>query len=206
MIIDSFQHDPIGSISFLNAGKRPKEFFVDQVPVYLLRCHSLPDSLDAVVATADLQGREMSANRKSSIDGLKLLGEVMPELLETYFESLKVCRTRVGAVLAEDFYSYPDLRGRVGTGDVTPVWQAFSNAFRWVVGVGGNHDTFGERGAFNNSNSYFLDGDRVELDTLRVAGLSGIIGNPKRNFRRTHESFLETLGGARFANRPNRYA
>ncbi len=36
---------------------------------------------------------------------------------------------------------------------------------------------------------HFLDGDLSEADGLMIAGLSGIIGNPERPFRRTELEF-----------------
>jgi len=101
---------------------------------------------------------------------------------------------QVGAILAGDFYTYPDLKGRGGSGDVTEVWQAFADEYRWVVGVAGNHDTFGERGRpFSRTNATFLDGQREEVDELRFAGLSGVIGNTRKNYRRSHEDYLFEL-------------
>ena len=196
MKIIEFNSEPIGKIAFLNAGRRPNQFYQDEVCVYHGRVEQLPDSLDAVVVTADLQGRELPGPRKPTPpDGLRLLGEVMPELLGEYLDAVEVnSNANVAAILAGDFYTYPDLRGRGGTGDVTAVWQSFADNYQWVVGVGGNHDTFGEHTqSFTRENAIFLDGARQEVDGIKFAGISGVIGNPKKNFRRTHEEFLFTL-------------
>lgn len=196
MKIVEFNNEPIGEIAFLNAGRRPNQFYQDRVCVYHGRAEDLPGSLEAVIVTADLQGRELpGVQRCSPPDGLRLLGEVMPELLGEHLDVVGISsNANVAAILAGDFYTYPDLRGRGGTGDVTAVWQAFADAYQWVVGVGGNHDSFGERARpFSRTNAFFLDGDRVEIDGLKFAGISGVIGNPKKNFRRTHDDFLFTL-------------
>ena len=195
MKIVEFNTKPIGEIAFLNAGRRPNQFYQDRVCLYHGTVERLPDSLEAVVVTADLQGRELPGRRNSPPDGLRLLGEVMPDILADYLETVGVSSNKnVAAILAGDFYTYPDLRGRGGTGDVTAVWQAFADAYQWVVGVGGNHDSFGDRDRpFSRTNAFFLDGDRRVIDGLRFAGISGVIGNPKKNFRRTHEDFLFTL-------------
>ena len=50
----------------------------------------------------------------------------------------------IGVLLAGDFYTVPALDRRGGSGDVTAVWKAFGDESSWVVGVPGNHDTFGE--------------------------------------------------------------
>ena len=49
----------------------------------------------------------------------------------------------IGVLLAGDLYTVPALDRRGGSGDVTAVWRAFGDEFSWVVGVAGNHDTFG---------------------------------------------------------------
>jgi len=80
MKIVEFNNEPIGEIAFLNAGRRPNQFYQDQVCVYHGRAEGLPDSLEAVVVTADLQGRELPGSQGySPRDGLRLLGEVMPQ-------------------------------------------------------------------------------------------------------------------------------
>ncbi len=43
------------------------------------------------------------------------------------------------------------------------------------------------------SHVHFLDGERLDIDGIKVAGISGVIGNPAKNFRRTTQDFLETV-------------
>ncbi|MEZ6040302.1 MAG: hypothetical protein R3C20_07335 [Planctomycetaceae bacterium] len=79
----------------------------------------------------------------------------------------------MGVILAGDFYTVPNLDKRGGSGDVTSVWQAFARQFKWVVGVAGNHDIFGNSEAPAqriSANSHYLDGQRVMLSGL-VPGL-----------------------------------
>ena len=199
MKITRFEFDPITSIPFLNAGKRPGDYFIDHLPVHLAVCDAIPNALDAIVATADLQGRECFASaaamqrKRPAMEGLRLLGEIVPQLICEILTDLGLRIEKSGAVLAGDFYTYPDLHGRGGTGDVTEVWNEFSKTFRWVIGVAGNHDTFGDRKSYSASNAYFLDGHRKLLDDIPFAGISGIVGNPKRNFRKTHEEYVEMI-------------
>ena len=87
---------------------------------------------------------------------------------------------------------------RGGTGDVRHCWRAFREAgFRWICGVAGNHDSFGDGHEFQEFLSQrdicFLDGRVVELDGLKIAGISGVMGNPRRLFRRKSEVFLRTI-------------
>ena len=195
MKIERFNSTPIARIPFLNAGRRPNQFYKDSVSVFHARSQ-LPSNLDAIIVTADLQGRETFPNHKfGPAQGLRLLGEVLPDHLFPILHNLDVhANQRIGAILAGDFYTYPDLRGRGGTGDVTSVWQSIANEYRWVVGVAGNHDTFGKRGqTFSQSNAHFLDGHRVDVDGLRIAGLSGVIGSPRKNFRRNHADYINEL-------------
>ena len=74
------------------------------------------------------------------------------------------------------------------------VWQAFARRFRWVAGVAGNHDHFGDPRAqarFGREDRiHLLDEDAAQLDGLVVAGVGGIIGDPKRPFRRWADDFL----------------
>lgn len=100
-------------------------------------------------------------------------------------------------LLAGDFYTVPALDRRGGTGDVKDVWWAFADAFDWVVGVAGNHDTFGEdpndAPQFYSKKLNYLDESRVVMGDLRIAGLGGIIGNPRKPRRRTDEAYVRAL-------------
>ncbi|QGJ70356.1 putative phosphoesterase [Planctomycetales bacterium 10988] len=193
MNVLAFESEPLFQIQFLNAGRRSGEFTTDLLPIHQAKVDSLPDDLDAVILTADLQGRERF--QEAGGKPLRLLGEVLPDcLMKEVFPLLGLHDARrIGAVLAGDFYTVPGLDRRGGTGDVSAVWRAFGDPFAWVVGVAGNHDTFGEgqqtRPRFS-SPFHFLDGTSVALSGLRVAGVSGIVGNPSRIQRRTEEDFL----------------
>ena len=195
MRIVELHPEPIKVFDFLNAGRRPNQFYVDTLPVYLAEVDQLPDDLEAIVVTADLQGREVFPDRRKS-DQLRLLGEVLPEMLRSTLTGIGIADdANVAAILAGDFYTYPDLKGRGGTGDVTQVWHSFADEYYWVAGVAGNHDTFGQSKRMSGSRAHvhFLDGDRITISGFEIAGLSGVIGNPKKNFRRTEEQFLSTV-------------
>lgn len=194
MRITSIQPELIREIPFLNAGRGPGGFYRDLLPVHRGFVDALPEGVSAIIATADLQGREPF--KSSGGKPIRLLGEVLPTILaREIIPSLGVGNGRTGVLLAGDFYTVPALDKRGGSGDVTSVWQAFSNEFDWVVGVAGNHDLFGDaaiRPRFPKP-THFLDNDNVTVEGLAIAGLSGIPGNPRRLWRRTEDDFVEAL-------------
>lgn len=159
----------------------------------------LPTGLDAILAAADLQGREFPTNQ--SANG-RLLGEHLAEhcalLAETgVFPALD----KVGVILAGDLYARELLDKRGGSGDVRQVWAAFAQRFRWVAGVAGNHDVFGKspsvpdfKAFLRQPKTYFLDGNTVELDSLKIGGLSGVVGDSARKlFRREEKVFADEI-------------
>lgn len=195
MKIISIAEQPGWRLPFLNAGKGPGGFYRDILPVQTGLVDQLPDGLDAIVATADLQGRETFDS--ASGGPLRLLGEVLPQILATeILPELGIDSQRTGVILAGDLYTVPALDKRGGSGDVTTVWQAFGRDFQWVTGVAGNHDTFGESERPTSRmgrNLHYLDGEEVRLSGLRIAGIGGIVGNPRRPQRKTDEQFIACL-------------
>lgn len=196
MKILEMAESPLVELRYLNAGRGAGQFTEDPLPVHVARVDRLPRGVSAVVAAADLQGRERF--RDSPGGPLRLLGEALPErLLHEVLPLAGVGKGEpVGAILAGDLYTVPALDARGGTGDVTPVWRAFSAAFEWVAGVAGNHDTFGDPPQKRPKlfgNSHLLDGDVVEVGGLKIAGLGGIIGRPSRPNRRTEEDYVAVL-------------
>lgn len=102
----------------------------------------LPDGLSAIIITSDLQGREHFKHQTGP--QLRLLGEWLPQVLaDSILPGISLPAGRIGVLLAGDFYTVSSLDKRGGSGDVDSVWQAFGEHFDWVVGVAGNHDTFG---------------------------------------------------------------
>lgn len=196
MQILSVEHEPVLTIPFLNAGRRAGGFFEDGLPVHVGEVARLPDDVDAVLITADLQGRERFEDSPGGPP--RLLGEALPSrLAESLLPELELPPAdRIGVILAGDFYTVPNLDRRGGTGDVTGVWRAFADHFAWVVGVAGNHDTFGpeadDRPRFGGS-MFYLDGDRAVVGGVRFAGIGGIIGNPSRPHRRSDVEYERVL-------------
>ncbi len=157
---------------------------------------TLPDEVSALLVLSDLQGVAPHALQDGAV---ALLGEVLADELAILGElgELPMPGT-IGVVLAGDLYSDANANVRGASGDVRAVWQAFAEHFRWVVGVAGNHDTFGgarEQARFQQRPGiHLLDGDVVDLEGLRVGGVGGIIGNADKPGRRDEAEHLRQLG------------
>jgi Icc-related predicted phosphoesterase len=191
--ISSLGH-PITSIAFLNASRRGTPE-TDSLPVLLAHVDALPGDLAAVLVAADLQGVVPDWHD----DGRpRLLGEELADVYLTLAdEGVVPPAAATGVMLAGDLYSAPDASERGASGDVRSVWEAFASAFRWVVGVAGNHDRFGstrDQARFvARRGVHLLDGDVVALDGLRVGGVGLIAGNPNKPGRRSEADQLGLL-------------
>lgn len=167
----------------------------ERLPLLFATVDEMPNGIDAIIATSDLQGRTANHENRPG----RLLGEAVAEhcALLGLIGSLPP-PDRTGIVLAGDFYSREHLDRRGGSGDVRDVWSAFARHFRWVAGVAGNHDGFSERGPsvpefrrfVEQPRTFFLDAVTVDLDGLRIAGISGVVGNSRKPFRRSEEQFV----------------
>jgi len=201
--ITDLHRDPVHRIRYTNAGKRGKTVS-ELLPVLVGEVEGLPEDVDALVVTSDLQGvtpswRDGGAN--------VLLGvALVDELLELAERGFLPYPERTGVVLAGDLYSAPagDVRG--ASGDVRDVWTAFAAAFRWVIGVQGNHDRFGterDRARLEATEGvYLLDAAVTSVDGLRAGGVGEIIGDPAKPGRRAEADFLAGLDSV-VAERPD---
>lgn len=148
----------------------------------------LPEGVSAIVATADLQGVVADPyTNESTLLGVAVVQALEALSLEGEVPDLSSC----GAILGGDLFSVPEANRRGGFGDVKPVWSAFSSAFRWVVGVAGNHDDV--RGVKNLVNAQVLDTEVLERDGLTIGGVGLIAGNPLKPGRRLEADQLEHL-------------
>ena len=116
MRIVEFQPDPIGEFRYLNAGRGPGQFYEDRLPVHVACVDALPEGVAALIATADLQGRERFEDAPAG--PLRLLGEVLPaRLVHEVLPTLSLgASDRIGVLLAGDFYTVPALDRRGGSG------------------------------------------------------------------------------------------
>jgi Icc protein len=161
------------------------------------RVEGLPVELDVIVAASDLQGLEKPGSEAQTTPE-RLLGEVLAEEILSLSASGAISRPdRMGILLGGDLSCRPGADRRGGYRDVLPVWRAFDR-FRWLAGLAGNHDTLGPSpAAFKKFKKgkpvHFLDGEIVICDKLKIAGLSGVIGNPRKPFRRGEPEFIAAL-------------
>jgi len=92
---------------------------------------------------------------------------------------------------------YTSLNKRGASGDVRKVWLAFQEHFKWVVGVAGNHDRFGNAAdltAFKAVPNIFLLHKEIKvIDKLKIGGISGIIGRANKTHRVDEKEYLGTL-------------
>lgn len=88
------------------------------------------------------------------------------------------------------FYTHPQLDKRFGVGDVSETWDAFADRFRWVTGVLGNVDRLPPGARKRHA---LLEGELRVFDGLRIAGVSGIIGDARLENRRPEPVVLREL-------------
>lgn len=165
------------------------------LPIHNVTVDELPREIERIICTSDLQGNTPSPSDDPPI----LIGTRLPALFEELVENdMLPPLGRMGAILAGDLFAYEHKRG--GYGNSRPVWEEWSGHFRWVVGVVGNHDLFGEgdpripdfqRAGFHNI--HVLDTDSVTIDGISFGGVSGCIGSSRRPFRYAEEEFVERV-------------
>jgi Icc-related predicted phosphoesterase len=185
--IRSLLAQPVHEIRYVNAARRGGTETV-RLPILRGVARGLPEELDALVATSDLQGIVPDPQTRAST----LLGVAVAEVLEELgFKSVVPRAMRTGVLLAGDLYSVPDANKRGGHGDVGEVWAAFAERFAWVAGVAGNHDDVssvprGER-------VHLLDMEDATVGAMRVAGVGLVAGDPARRGRRDEQEQLARI-------------
>ncbi|KFA88353.1 metallophosphoesterase family protein [Archangium violaceum] len=194
MRILSIETTPVHEWTYLSASPRGGSE-LQHLPLLSATVDTLPPELEALIVTSDLQGVATNAEFEGAA---ALLGEVLAEELVILADLGELPHpNHIGILLAGDLYSDASAAVRGASGDVRSVWSAFAERFRWVAGVAGNHDTFGtprERERLQQRPGlHLLDGEVRELDGLRVGGLSGIIGQAGKLWRREEEDYLEAL-------------
>jgi len=189
--IVAIDDEQIREVHYLNASSRGSTD-VERLPVSRgTLAAALPGELDALIVCSDLQGIVPGPGGRSELLGV----QVAAVLEELAFDEVIAPAARTGVILAGDLYSVPAANKRGGYGDVAEVWAAFVERFAWVAGVAGNHDdvsgvaTLGAR-------VHLLDGGLAEPDGLRIGGVGGIIGNPRKPGRRSEADQLRAIDGA----------
>ncbi|HID98770.1 MAG TPA: hypothetical protein EYP59_00560 [Thiotrichaceae bacterium] len=169
---------------------------IDEKPIPILSgiVDQLPDELEALLITADLQAYDFLYKPAYA---RRLLGFLVAEEMAAMAEcELIPDAQRIGVILAGDFYAVPELNKRGGLGNVELIWRYFAHYFRWVVGVAGNHDQFNGQCQFgtvfrHQPNIYPLHGEVINLDHLSIAGISGILGQPEKAWRHSLKEWTQ---------------
>jgi 3',5'-cyclic-AMP phosphodiesterase len=164
------------------------------VRVFRGTASGIPHGVAGIILASDLQAVALGPRDHVR----RLVGEVLCDHLELLaLQAAIPPLAELGVVLAGDLYSAPQADVRGASGDVRAVWRAFAARFRWVVGVAGNHDTFGtkleEEALRSEQRVHLLDGDDVVLDGLRIAGVGKIIGDARKPGRRGERDFLRAI-------------
>ena len=194
MRILDLEREPFYAISFQNAARRGG--VVSQMLPFLRgRVDALPDGLESLLVTSDLQG---VAACPGSAGEPVLLGQAVSAIYaDLAREKVVAPLDKTGVLLAGDLYSAPAGDKRGASGDVRDVWLTFAAGYRWVAGVAGNHDRFGSESELEDFERqpgvHLLDSDVVELDGLRIGGVGWIPGNPAKPGRRDEEEFYAAL-------------
>ncbi|MCB9635450.1 MAG: metallophosphoesterase [Sandaracinus sp.] len=179
-------------VRYVNAGRRGKRES-SVLPILLGDAEGLGEGVDAWIVTSDLQGVAPGWDGANVLLGVALVDA----LLELSEHGVLPYPERTGVVLAGDLYSAPAGNVRGASGDVREVWEAFAASYRWVVGVAGNHDRFGEgreRARFEATDGvHLLDGDTVDLDGVGFGGVGEIVGDPDKAGRKSEGEFFERL-------------
>ncbi len=181
--------EPFEYLNYRNAvGKGESENAL--LGFYRARASWLPETLEGLVVTADLQGIVPHPHTAEP----ELMGLAVAErLVELYFDGLIPQPSRMAAILAGDFFALPDQRG--GFGCVAEVWQAFADRFHQVIGVAGNHDDVSRLA--RSRNVQLLDSTSTQLGGLHIGGVGLIMGNPRKPGRRDdHEQYQHLVAMA----------
>jgi len=186
----TIEQAPYFELPFLNAAPGRQRVAVrERLPFLRAVVSGLPRGAPPIVATADLQGRSEFGDTDDSLLGCAV-ADALPEVQAA--AGLPAPQVSLG-LLAGDFYSIPNAMKRGGLGDVGEVWSRMHRQFSRVAGVLGNHDQFGESARSRHRPEGFLDGAILEMDGLRVGGVSGIVGDSGRPNRRSPDEFAESL-------------
>lgn len=186
-VIESFPYLEVGGKTDSHTGKN--EILHRSLPVQYGEAEIRGADIDFLIITSDLQGIAEENGKQF------LLGEKLPSFLKTLLEIEFPETQKVGVLLCGDLYTSLEKRGT--SGDVRTVWQEFNNHFSWVVGVAGNHDSFGnlqDQIDFDSlENTHLLHMNSVRIGGLKIGGISGIIGRSDKPNRTAERDYLSGL-------------
>ncbi|MCX7746920.1 MAG: metallophosphatase family protein [Clostridia bacterium] len=190
MRIERLNEEPVEYINYKTVADDGHRVIDVQLPIIIGKISGLPEYLDALIITSDLQGIFVENEREM------LLGEAIAEFLPLYTKiELGLSPKNIGVFLCGDLYATLEKKG--GLGDVRAVWNKFNNNFKWVGGVAGNHDSFGSEIEFDEFKKregiFYFDREIQVIENMKTAGISGIIGKQDRVNRIREEDYLKIL-------------
>ncbi|WP_318493290.1 metallophosphoesterase family protein [Photobacterium leiognathi] len=174
--IVKIEKKPFTTIQYQSSGREgPRHMFL---PFFYAEASGLPEGLNTIVATSDLQGR---------VDGQLLGYKLIEKLL-----MLQKCEGHIDLLLlAGDLYDDESLKKLGATGPVTNLLNAFALNFDCVIAAHGNHDEV--QADKLNSSLIVLDGEVGNLMGLKVGGVCGVIGKPTKNQRKSPDVFFKAF-------------
>jgi 3',5'-cyclic-AMP phosphodiesterase len=179
----------IREVHYLTASSRGGGADVEQLPIARgTLAAPLDAALDALIVCSDLQGVVPGPGGRSELLGVQVAG-VLEQLAR---DGAIPPAARTGVILAGDLYSVPAANRHGGYGDVAKVWGEFAGRFAWVAGVAGNHDDVSGVAKLG-PRAHLLDGEIAETGGLRIGGVGGIIGNPRKPGRRSEADQLRAI-------------
>ncbi len=185
---------PFHRTGYLNAARKGGVEHL-QLPWLRAQVQRLPGGVDALLVTSDLQGVVRDWRTLQT----ELLGiAVARDYQDLYRQGLVPQPDKVGVILAGDLYAAPNGDKRGASGNVSSVWLAFAERFKWVAGVQGNHDRFGsDRQKLNlqcRDNIFLFDYEVAEVGDICMGGVSGVMGDPLKEAYKWEADFLTELG------------
>lgn len=161
-----------------------------ELPFFHAKAEGLPRDIGCLVLMSDLQGREYLSDRLEGSE--RLLGEAVAEEL-SLLVGLGEIPPIITVMICGDLYEYPDCRKPGGTGPVEEVFLSLSKVSGDVIAVLGNHDTLAPSAQLPPTVKVLEDEVVATKFGLRIGGVGGIIGDPKRHNRRDEDTFIRCM-------------
>lgn len=184
MKIIKIDEKPFHELYHRSSGKGQPRFCT--LPFYFAYVDKLPDNTTSIVATSDLQGREIDEKNN------RLLGIAVAEELSILKELGYIPNFEL-LISVGDLYDRPELNKYGASGNVTEVLNAFSNITDNVIAVHGNHDMV-DNGLLDYKIN-ILDSKSIKFPNITISGISGIIGREGRNQRKSEAHYFKCLRG-----------
>jgi Icc protein len=163
------------------------------LPFHEALVDGLPDGLEAIIAAGDLQGSALVSAQPTDPGRL---GALLASEICQFRKRGELPSTDATAILLAG-----DLQPTAGSADVRDVWLTLADACRWIAGVAGNHDAFGPEQCGEDISQVFcrhgvhlLDNRIISIGSLRIAGLSGMVGTTGEPWVRREHDFALMAG------------